>query len=87
MVSLTVSLQPCRTLTKTTRALSPADILVGAYPPPGAAEVPLLNNGTALNAHYIEKLRAFGDATAEAYPVPVIVPTPLARFFHNVSGR
>jgi len=70
---------------KPTRNLHPLDVLAELYPPLAIAEVALLNQGTVLNERYIEKLRAFGDATGEAYPVQVIEPTPLAAFFNHGS--
>ena len=59
------------------------EVLAEAYPPPQVHEIPLLNRGAILNAHCIEKLTSFAEATSDQYPIPVYLPTPLATFFHR----
>jgi len=85
LFTLTIAHQLRVPQAKPTRNLHPLDVLAELYPPLAIAEVALLNQGTVLNERYIEKLRAFGDATGEAYPVQVIEPTPLAAFFNHGS--
>jgi len=87
LFTLSVAHQLRPLLNKETGKLRSLDVLTDVYPPLGVAEVALLNRGTVLNERYIEKLRAFGEATAEAHPVPVIEPTTLAAFFNHGLKR
>lgn len=85
-IALTVGARPTPVRAEPARSLSPADILADCYPPPGCSEVALFNRGTILNEHYIEKLVAYGDTTADSQPVKVYKATPLARFFLRKSS-
>ncbi len=82
-LQLTAVEHPAPVRRKPSHQLHLLEVLAEAYPPPRVHEVPLLNRGAVLNAHCIEKLTAFAEATSEQHPIPVYVPTPLATFFHH----
>jgi hypothetical protein len=68
-------------LSKTLGMLNELDLVADNLPSPSAAGVFLLNQGVVLNGRYIEKLTALAQSSGREVRVPVIEPSPLARFF------